>query len=96
MYKNRLILNFNIVRGEHNMKKSSYKDIEKYKRTVKNQKGRYYAKTQHARNGGNVWTDEEIELILAHEMSDTELSDKLGRSVGAIQAMRCIVKKKRQ
>ena len=78
------------------MRKSSYKDVEKYKKIVKEQKSRYYAKTQNAKNSRERWSPEEIELILKHEISDTELSERLGRSVGAIQAMRCLVKKKKR
>ena len=37
---------------------------------------------------GEYWTDEETELVMKHEISDTELSKMLGRSVRAIQRRR--------
>lgn len=39
------------------------------------------------------WTQHEIDLVLAHDMPDRELSDKLQRSVMSIQLMRCRAKK---
>ncbi|MBQ7764991.1 hypothetical protein IJ384_06480 [bacterium] len=69
-------------------RKSRYKDLEKYRKTTRNQKRRYYGKTQNAKNGGKCWSLEEIELILKQELSDTELSTLLGRSVAAIQIKR--------
>ena len=56
-------------------------------------KGRYYRKTSYSRNYHNEWTVEEMDLVLAHEMPDSELSEKLGRSVASIQNMRCKLKK---
>ena len=42
------------------------------------------------------WTKEEIIMVLKHEMTDTEISAKIGRSVGAIQKKRCLLKKQNQ
>ena len=56
-------------------------------------KSRYYKKTSYSRNHGKEWTVEEMDLVLAHEMPDSELSEKLGRSVASIQKMRWRIKK---
>lgn len=50
---------------------------------------KYYDKTSYAPNHGERWSDDEIKMVLRHEVSDTELSKMLGRSVRAIQIMRC-------
>ncbi len=57
-------------------------------------KRRYYSKTAFAPNGKKRLSLEEINLILAHEIPDMELSKILGRSVGAIQKARCIYRKR--
>ncbi len=49
---------------------------------------KYYAKTANAANNGERWSSEEIEAVLAHKETDTELSKKIGRSVMAIQVKR--------
>lgn len=49
---------------------------------------RYYDKTSYAPNHGNRWSEEEINMVLRHEMRDMELSKILGRSVRAIQIIR--------
>ena len=70
------------------LRKSDYRDMEKYKKTKREQQKRYYHKTQDAPNKRKYWTDEETELVMKHEISDTELSKMLGRSVKAIQRRR--------
>lgn len=50
---------------------------------------KYYDKTSYAPKHGERWSDDEIKMVLRHEVSDTELSKMLGRSVRAIQIMRC-------
>ena len=56
---------------------------------------RYYARTQYAVNHYKRWTEEELRLVLAHEVSDTDLAKLLNRSVGAIQRIRWRFKKKK-
>lgn len=73
-------------------RKKGYADMEKYRRTARAQKNRYYGKTAFL-YPGRLWTDDENELILAHEMPDSELSTMIQRSVGAIQVQRCKLKK---
>lgn len=55
-------------------------------------KKRYYQQTQDADNHKERWTEEEIDLIIKHEVRDMELSKILKRSVKAIQVMRSKVK----
>lgn len=74
-------------------RKNLYKDMEKFKNTRNAQKRRYYGRTSNAKNSGNPWTEDEIDLIIAHEKTDTELSNILGRSVRSIQNKRCRIKK---
>lgn len=54
----------------------------------------YYEKTAYSSNYGKTWTDEELEMVMKHEITDSELSQKLGRSVASIQMKRSITKKK--
>lgn len=63
--------------------------MDKWRETCREQKRRYYEKTQNSRNNGNKYTLEEIKMILDKNYSDTELSQMLGRSVKAIQVKRC-------
>jgi hypothetical protein len=49
---------------------------------------RNYAQTQGAPNTRNPWTEAEDKQVLAREVTDRELSAKLGRSVQAIQIRR--------
>lgn len=77
------------------MKKDSYKNIEKFKQTKQRQKRRYYRKTMTGLPMPD-WTKEEIIMVLKHEITDTEISAKIGRSVGAIQKKRCLLKKQNQ
>ena len=51
-------------------------------------KKRYYHKTINSVNSKCRYTVKEIEMILKHEIPDSELSKELGRSVGAIQQAR--------
>jgi hypothetical protein len=76
-------------------RKSEYKDINKWRKTCYRQRLKYYRKTANAENRGKRWTDEEIEMIMLHKMTDTAISKIIGRSVEAIQIKRCMVNKKR-
>lgn len=59
-------------------------------------KQRYYDKTKNSPNKGNRWMEWETELVMAHEIPDSELSKELGRSVSSIQARRYLVKKQNE
>lgn len=61
------------------LRKSEYRDMEKFKRTKREQQKRYYRKTQNAPNRNKRWTEEETAMIMnVRDMTDTELSRILG------------------
>ncbi len=70
------------------MIKSRYKDAEKYYKTKRASRKRYYQQTANAKNNKKGYTEEEIEKILKHEKPDRELAEELGRSMKAIQHVR--------
>lgn len=49
---------------------------------------KYYRKTAFAANSRQRWTLKEIEMVLEHRVSDSELAAEIGRSVQAIQLVR--------
>jgi hypothetical protein len=61
-----------------------YASKDKYNR-------KYYKRTQQ---GWNKRTEDQIDLVLAHKYTDTQLSSMIGHSVCAIQIMRSRAKKK--
>lgn len=71
-----------------------YANKNRYNKTRYEQRKRYYQKTQNY--ASKRWTDEEDILVMKHELSDVELSEKLRRSVGAIQARRYTLRKRKQ
>lgn len=75
-------------------RKKDYVDMKRFRKTCNTQSRRYYAKT--AIYEKRPWTDEEDEKVLAHTVSDTELSSDIRRSVKAIQLRRSRLKKSRQ
>lgn len=68
-----------------------YRDLEKLKVTRTNYNRNYYQGT--AVFPRRKWTDEEIELLFRDEITDRELSAKIGRSMKAIVCMRCRIRK---
>ena len=75
-------------------RKSDYKNIDRWRETARKQKKKYYGRTTDSENKGQRWTTKEIEIVLAHEITDTEISKKINRSVQAIQIARCRYAKK--
>ncbi len=75
------------------LRKSLYKDLDKWAKTARSQKRRYYGRTAYADNGGQAWTENEIDIVMKHEKPDREIASEIGRSVQAIQIMRCKIKK---
>lgn len=69
-------------------RKSGYKDLDKWRKTKRLQQRRYHQKTANAPNSRQPYTVDEIEMILRHDIPDSELSSRIGRSVRAIQAKR--------
>ena len=75
------------------MSLKNYKDIN----TGRQKRNEYQTKYRMS-HGANeykrrAWTKEDDELIIAHSISDPELSKQINRSVGAIQARRCKLRK---
>lgn len=73
-----------------NKSKYSYESARLYRRKYNKQ---YYTKTSYARNHKQPWTKEDLIAVKNHEITDPELSKKLGRSVNAIQVVRTHIKK---
>ncbi len=73
-------------------RKENYADLDKFKATLKRQRRRYYQKT--AIYPPKEWTKEHDKMVLAHAMSDNELSKIIEHSVWAIQKRRSKLKKK--
>lgn len=69
----------------------NYADMEKFKKTRKAQKKRYYSKTAIYEPSG--WTSKQDKMVLEHKLTDTELSKIIGHSVRAIQTRRGRLKK---
>ncbi len=74
-------------------RKNKYKDLEKWRKSCEKQRKRYYAKTTDAVNKNKPYSEREIELILQHDITDTQLSKMIGRSVKAIQVKRAKLNK---
>lgn len=74
-------------------RKAEYKDLSKYKNTRKQQKRRYRMRTGSCLYQPKAWTESEDELVVRHDIKDTELSVLLKRSVQSIQIRRCRLKK---
>lgn len=53
-------------------RKSSYKDLDKYKLTRNRGKRKYYSKT--AKYKPRAWTELEDIIVLEHKKTDTEIS----------------------
>ena len=70
-------------------RKSEYRDLKKHAETCQRQNKRYYAKTTMGRHLWQKWQDD---LIVAHEMTDHQLSKIVGHSVKAIQVRRSRLK----
>ena len=76
-------------------RKGLYKDMEKWRKTCHRHRLKYYRKTAYSKNHHKKWTDEEIEIVMRHEIPDHMISINIGRSVESIQCMRCKENKKR-
>ena len=70
-----------------------YKDFEKFRKTRNRQKKTRNDKSaKHAFNNYKKWTIEEDEIILKHEIPDSEISQVIGRTVSAIMVRRSKLK----
>lgn len=70
------------------LRRKDYKDEEKFKKTRYAQRKRFYAKTANSVNCKKHYTNDEIQMIINHSMTDSELSVVLGRSVNSIRKVR--------
>ncbi len=68
-------------------RKKSYRDMEKYRKACRRQNQRYYGKTSFLYQP-RLWTAKEDALVMERNITDPELSEKIGRSVRAIQLRR--------
>lgn len=73
------------------LRKEDYTDTEKFTKTRKSQRNRYYRKT--AIYPPNSWTYEQDKKVLKHDIPDSELSAIIHHSVKAIQIRRSRLKK---
>lgn len=64
--------------------------MNKYREYRERNKARYRQK--HYVKNGTRWTIEEIEMVLAHTMTDVELGKIIKRTPGAIQVKRAKLK----
>lgn len=66
-----------------------YRDDEKFKQYRNGYNKRYYDARQYCTNRKARWTDEDIQIVMEHKIPDTAIARKIGRSVKAVQIMRC-------
>jgi hypothetical protein len=59
----------------------------------KQRQANYNRGAQHNFNGDKEWSSREINLVLAHKISDAEIAKQLGRTVRAIQLKRYRLRK---
>ena len=74
-------------------RKKSYKNKDLHRKTCNRQRKRYYEGRDFSEEKRRLWTEHEIEMILLHDLTDTELAKKIRRSVRAIQVKRAKIKK---
>ncbi len=72
-------------------RKENYRNMELFRKTRNAQRQRYYDKTSKYKP--RAWNKEEDEAVLSHDITDTELSEKISRSVASIQIRRSRLKK---
>lgn len=72
-------------------RKSGYRDLDKLRITRTNYNRRYYQRTSVYQP--RKWSDEEIEMLFDDDISDRELSEKIGRSMKSIVLKRSRVRK---
>ena len=69
-------------------RKANYRDMQRYHITRRQQIARWRQRGGSGQYPKRPWTDEEIKLVLAHKITDRELSRQIQRSVVAIQTKR--------
>ena len=74
------------------LRKSKYKDLDKWRKTKRLQKQRYRERLGNNKYPRKNWTKEEDLIVLQHNIPDRELSKKLKRSISSIQSRRLALK----
>ena len=75
-------------------RRKDYKDQDRFRRYRNRYKNRYNAKRDYSGGKKNKWSEDEEKIVLAHEMTDTEIAKMLKRSINAIQVRRNLLKKR--
>lgn len=75
------------MENKHYESNKKWRSNNKEKRSA--QRKRYYNKTSFSEKSHKPWDEEEIEMVMEHAISDSELAKKICRSVQAIQLVRC-------
>lgn len=75
------------------LRKHSYRDLDKYYRTRREQIRRYAERTGSGKYPPRPWNATDDQRVLSHSIPDRQLSNEIQRSVKAIQLRRCKLKK---
>lgn len=78
------------------LRKSKYKNLDKWRKTKIIQRRRYRKQTGAGMFLSRSWTSEEDKKVLTSTLSDRDLSQEIKRSVGAIQTRRVRLKNTNQ
>lgn len=70
------------------LRKENYRDMQRYHETRRRQMARWRQRGGSGQYPRRPWTRDELQLIIAHQMPDRELSRQIQRSVVAIQTKR--------
>lgn len=69
--------------------KNTYGSMEAFRKYRNRSKQTYYRSRDFSKGKKKRrWKTDEIEMVMEHKQTDTEIAQKLGRSVRAVQAMR--------
>ena len=77
------------------LRKKFYKNLSKFQATKRAQTKRWRERTGSGKYAVRRWTTYEDKLVLAHKMSDRELSEKIQRSVSSIYSRRVRLKRQK-
>lgn len=72
--------------------KKNFKNLDKYRSYRERYKTRYRQRTGAYKYKPREWTVEELRMVKAHKITDRELSEKIKRSISAIQMARYRIK----
>ncbi len=85
-----------MTKEQRRIYKKNYRERneKKFKDNRSKYNKQYYARTR--RYGYSKWTEEMDKIVLEHNITDTEISKLINKSVMAIQVRRCRLKKYEQ